>query len=193
MGDGKNGLDWSAVVDSLSEVEFANLYVAADRRLRTEAGVKKGMPLDAVCVDARKLSPDTYAVLAWANGSEKLPPGFPSPGCNAAVQFLEALNDLRGNAIAAMLRDPGSSEMQLKLGKRTAGRPRNYARDALEKLKLGMNAESKIAAQTLAGLKPKKDAETQATVDETGKSRSTVYDARATLRRAKALRHNSPN
>ena len=185
--------------ESLSLVELENLGQAVDRQRRANLGVKKGA-LDVVCVDARKLSDDDYAVFAWGNGSEKLQPGFGSPGCKAAIRWLKAQKSPIGDTIAGLLEDGGASEMKLvlRLVKRSRGRPTNDTRRAVEDLKLGMNAETRIArqealAQTQGGRKPQRDAETQATADETGKGLSTVYDARATLRRAKALRHNSPN
>jgi hypothetical protein len=195
MGVGKNdkstaGLDFSAFVESLSEVEFANLYAAADRRLRAKFGVEEDA-LDAVCVDARKLGPDTSAVLAWTNGSEKLPqPGFPSPGCEAAIRFLEALNDPRGDALAGALKDPGSSKMKfvLKLVQRGRGRRTNEARLAFEKIKLATAAEAEIAKnEAERGGKPRRDGEILRAAEIAGRRRSTGYHSVAALRRAKGL------
>jgi hypothetical protein len=193
--DGGNGDKPAACSDisayeTLGVVELANLHQAIDKLLRAKLGVKEGA-LDAVCVDARKLSPDTYAVLAWTNGSEKLPqPGFPSPGREAAIRFLEALNDPRGDALAGALKDPGSSEMkfQLILVKRGRGRPTNAARGAYERVKLATAAEAEIAKnEAERGGKPGRDGEILRAAEIAGRRRSTGYDSVAALRRAKGL------
>jgi hypothetical protein len=191
--DGKNGdacSDMSAY-EALGVVELANLHQAIGRLLSTKLGVKEGA-LDAVSVDARKLSPDTYAALAWWNGSEKLPqPDFPSPGLKAAIRWLEAQNHPIGDMLAGALQDPGSSEMKLVLTlvKRGRGRPTNAARRAYEQVSLATVAEAEIAkAEANRGSRSVRDAATVLAAENGGRGRSTGYASRAALKRAKETR-----
>jgi hypothetical protein len=127
------------------------------------------------------------AILAWIRGTEKPPqPNSTSPGLVALIRRLLANGDRVSIALARALDPIGVTEHQLKLVRcerpRGRGRPRKRsARDAVDRLSLGAEANATIATKETAGKKRVRDLETGDFAKAKGVSKAKVYAARSKL------------
>jgi hypothetical protein len=182
--------DFLAFLDGLSAPELAQWAQVIDKLFRAKLRVKAD-PFSVVYADAQALSESYWVVQTWALGQEKLPPGFPSPGNAAVVQWARALNDPIADLLAGLLEPTGSFDKRLVL-KGRRGRPSNRARQATKDLRLGKTIETEIKKQTVEaetqrGHKPNRKAVTGTAAAKVSKGRSNGYAARAKFKRAKSL------
>jgi hypothetical protein len=140
--------------------------------------------------EARDMDADEdAAIVAWIRGTEKLPqPNFPSPGLAALIRRLRtnmALGERVSAAIALALEPIGATKHELKLVRcerpRRRGRPRQSARDAVDQLGLGAEANATIATKETAGKKRVRDLETGDFAKAKRVSKAKVYAARSKL------------
>ena len=139
-----------------------------------------------------KLTDDEAAARHWLLGNEKGDPHLPSRGRAGLYRFLRDWNHELFDTLAGVLEPIGSSKMTLILQHRRKGRPRKSVRDAVEQQKQTKRVEALTGGEEFDDRGHRSRRKVEAGVvevaAETNRSPSTIYAAKAALKRARRVR-----